>query len=84
LRIIQANATVCGEEDPAKFEVGARLIFVAYNPEELEHSTPSVWFQSGDILIVEPRNKCGIGIDVRREFDGAADMIFSEEVELET
>lgn len=39
-------------------------------------------FAPGDLLRVLPRNGCGLGIDVRRESDGAADMVWPEEVEV--
>lgn len=78
----QANSTVDEGADSLKYEVGTRLRFVGYNPEELYPAAPGVEFQPGDILIVDEHNGCGMGIDVERESDGARDMVWPEEVEI--
>lgn len=78
----QANSEVEANHDSRKYEVGQRLCFVEYNPQETYKAKPGVEFQPGDVLEVEPRNGCGMGIDVRRVSDGAVDMIWPEEVSL--
>jgi hypothetical protein len=81
---VQENATVEEGADPAKYEVGQRLQFVAYTDG---HDSESVaeggyGFQRGDLLLVVDRNGCGMGIDVRRESDDHVDMVWPDEVEL--
>lgn len=56
-----------------KFIVGRRLRFREYSDEV---TGP---FKRGDLLLVLPRNRCGMGIDVIRP-DGIVDMVWPEEV----
>ena len=70
----QENTTI--EADPGLYEQGVLLRFVGCSPDEAAfpcHMRP------GDLVIVEPRNGCGMGIDVRRVADGVVDMIWPEE-----
>lgn len=71
-------------EDRRKYEVGRRLRFTGYNPEESlgDEADAELQFRFGDVLVVLDRNACGMGIDVRRESDGHADMVWPEEVEV--
>jgi hypothetical protein len=59
-----------------KYEVGRRL----------RYNGPSDWnlpqFRVGDVVTVEPKNGCGMGIDVRSP-DGVVDMVWPWEVNLE-
>lgn len=73
----QRNATVEEGADPRKYEVRARLRFVAHAPGEIDGA-----FEPGDLLRVALRNGCGMGIDAVRERDGLTDMVWPEEVEL--
>ena len=79
---LQENVVPEEWADLRKYEVGRRLRFTGYNPDEVKVVQADM-FQPGDILVVEPRNGCGMGIDVRRDADGAVDMIWPEEVEVE-
>lgn len=74
----QENTTVDDGADPAKYEVGARLRFTGHAADEPALSL----FAPGDVLVVESRNWCGMGIDACREPDGLTDMVWPEEVEL--
>jgi len=73
-----------GEE--LKYQVGAVLVFIGHSPEELAATLdlpdgPYLSrFRVGDVLIVLPRNGCGLGIDVVRYPDGYPDMVWPEEV----
>jgi hypothetical protein len=64
--------------NPKKYRKGQSLVFLRYNPQEVD-CVPSSTFRSGDRLTVQPRNGCGMGIDVLRE-DGVCDMVWPEEV----
>jgi hypothetical protein len=59
--------------DRVKFRVGRRLRFIEYSDD-----VQGV-FRPGDLLVVLPRNGCGMGIDVIRP-DGIIDMVWPEEV----
>lgn len=78
----QENTHVEESHDHRKYEVGQTLVFVGYNPEETDVAPVDDGFDLEDILIVNPRNKCGMGIDVTRQRDGKSDMVWPEEVEL--
>ena len=73
----QANTTVEVGADVRGYEVGRRLRFVGHAPGEAH--IPSI-FRCGDVLRSVERNGCGMGIDCRRELDGATDMVWPEEV----
>jgi hypothetical protein len=60
-------------QDKRKWEVGRVLKFTGYVEEPGE-------FSPGDIVRPVERNKCGMGIDVRRDSDGLTDMVWPEEV----
>lgn len=78
----QKNTFIEDAQDPRKYEVGQRLEFVGYNPEELAFSSVEDGFEPRDILIVMEKNRSGIGITVGRKSDGKIDMVWPEEVEL--
>jgi hypothetical protein len=59
--------------DRLKFLVGNRLHFIEYS-DGVQGA-----FRPGDLLVVLPRNRCGMGIDVIRP-DGIIDMVWPEEV----
>jgi hypothetical protein len=75
--VIQRDTEVDEGADPRLYEVRSRLRFVGYNPQEIQGK-----FEAGDYLRVVLRNACGMGIDVVRERDGRADMVWPEEVQL--
>lgn len=79
--MIQDNTFVEAGADPALYEVGARVEFVSHDPGEVA-VVPGAPFGPGDILVVESRNGCGMGIDVRRASDGLFDMVWPTEVRL--
>lgn len=81
---LQLNVAPEKGQEP-KYEVGAYLIFVKYNEEEISYAPfeeGQIKFAAGDVLVVEPKNGCGMGIDVKREKDGHIDMVWPEEVRL--
>lgn len=59
--------------DRLKFVVGRPLRFIEYS-DDVRGA-----FRPGDLLVVLPRNRCGMGIDVIRP-DGIIDMVWPEEV----
>lgn len=65
-----------------KYTVGTVLTFRSYDPDEVSTlGDQHVYrFRRGDKLVVEPRNGCGMGIDVRRVSDGQVDMVWPTEV----
>lgn len=79
MTVYQENAedlSDAAEVDRRKFEVGQRLRYRGPSDD-----TPPR-FQPGDVLTVEPRNGCGMGIDTRRD-DGVLDMVWPWEVGVE-
>ena len=65
-----------------KYEVGLILTFRNYDPVEVSTlgEDHKYVFRRGDRLRVDPKNGCGMGIDVTRLEDGQRDMIWPTEV----
>jgi hypothetical protein len=77
----QANTIIeLGHE--RKYVVGTILTFRSYDPVEVSTlgEDHEYVFRRGERLRVDPKNGCGMGIDVTRLADGERDMVWPTEV----
>lgn len=80
-RRLQANVTPEEGDDLRKYEIGRMLTFRQYNAQEKKVVDVSA-FSRGEVLVVLPRNGCGMGIDVVSVRTGKFDMVWPEEVDV--